>query len=228
MEAIILAGGLGTRLKGILPDLPKPMAPVLGRPFLEILLSKLSKSGFQHVVLSLGYKPEVFIKHFGRNYAGMAISYVIEDKQLGTGGATRLALSACKDNEVFVINGDTFLDFEIDSIYIQYKNKKPIVVAREVSDASRYGSLIVKGGLLKGFSEKGKIGPGIINAGCYLFNRNQLDDYDINQNFSLESDYLEKVVPNLEIVVFLSKGKFIDIGVPEDYFRAQDELINFV
>ena len=213
MEAIVLAGGFGTRLKSVVPDLPKPMAPVLGRPFLEILLCKLSKSGFKHVVLSLGYKSEVFIRHFGRNYAGMAISYVVEDKPLGTGGGIKLALSACKKNEVFVINGDTFLDFEVDSIYSQYKNKRPIVVARKVSDASRYGSLIVKGGLLKGFSEKGKIGPGIINAGCYLFNKNQFDGYDINQNFSLESDYLEKFVPNLEVVVFLSKGKFIDIGV---------------
>ena len=110
MEAILLAGGFGRRLQAVVPDLPKPMAPVSGRPFLEILLSILADKGVNRVILSLGYRAEQISSYFGARYAGMELDYVVEEAPLGTGGGIRLALSRCSSNPVFIFNGDTFLD----------------------------------------------------------------------------------------------------------------------
>ena len=123
-EAIVLSGGLGTRLRGIVPDLPKSMAPIGDRPFLEILLKNLAKKGFKRVILSLGYMAEKITAHFGSSFAGMELHYVIEEKPLGTGGAIRLALSVCSQDHAYVFNGDTFLDLEVDKIYEEWKLKK--------------------------------------------------------------------------------------------------------
>ena len=107
-EAIVLAGGFGTRLREVLPDLPKPMAPVAGRPFLEILLTSLADKGFSRVVLSLGYMADKIITYFGNSFTGLDLIYVVEDEPLGTGGAVRLALSQCLQDHIYILNGDTF------------------------------------------------------------------------------------------------------------------------
>lgn len=225
MEAIVLAGGLGTRLRKVVPNWPKPMAPVAGRPFLEILLRTLASKGFTRVVMSLGFMAEKISNHFGNRFAGMELDYVVEDRPLGTGGAVRLAMSHCKRDHVFVLNGDTFLDLEADSIESNWSiRRNPIIVAREVPDTSRYGRLLVQDGLVKGFAEKGVAGPGLINAGCYLLDRTQLDSFVPNKSFSIENDFLAHAVEMMPIEVFITKGHFIDIGVPDDYQRAQWEL----
>jgi D-glycero-alpha-D-manno-heptose 1-phosphate guanylyltransferase len=224
-EAIVLAGGFGTRLREAVPDWPKPMAPVAGRPFLEILLSSLATKGFSNVVLSLGFMAEKISNHFGSCFAGMNLVYAVEDKPLGTGGALRFAMTRCKDDHVFVMNGDTFLDIEATAIDELWQAKRhPIIVARQVPDTARYGRLIVQGGLVKSFSEKGVSGPGLINAGCYVFNRMQLDAFALNTPFSLEVDFIANAVKLMSVSVFITNGQFIDIGVPEDYQRAQTEL----
>jgi D-glycero-alpha-D-manno-heptose 1-phosphate guanylyltransferase len=225
MEAIVLAGGFGTRLRQIVPDLPKPMAPVAGRPFLEIVLADLARKGFCRVVLSLGFMAESIQSYFGESYAGMALGYVVEEVPLGTGGGVRLAMVACKQDHVFVFNGDTYLDLEIETVERYWQShRRPLIVGREVPDTSRYGRLMTDAGRVIGFSEKGVAGPGLINAGCYVFNQGQLDEFPLNTAFSLETGYLSKMVTDAPLDLFITNGHFIDIGIPEDYARAQTEL----
>lgn len=224
-EAIVLAGGMGIRLRQVLPDLPKPMAPIADRPFLEILLRSLDAKKFGRIILSIGYMAEKISGYFGNSFAGLEIEYVIEDQPLGTGGGVRLAMAKCQEDHVFVFNGDTFLDLEVDALEQHWKrHRHPIVVGRRVSDTARYGRLLTNEGRLTGFTEKGITGSGLINAGCYVFNRGQLDSFPLNSYFSLEADYLTKIVAEVRIDIFETTGKFIDIGVPEDYMLSQTEL----
>jgi len=224
-EAIILAGGFGTRLRKLVADVPKSMAPVAGRPFLEIVLSTLAEKGFSRVVLSLGFMAETIISHFKDCYAGLELEYVVEEKPLGTGGALRLAITRCDSDHVYVFNGDTYLDLEVEDLECQWQDHhNPIIVGREVPDATRYGRLIIDEGRVIGFAEKGVSGPGLINAGCYVLNHNQLDDFPLNEAFSFEIDYLTKAVNYQTIDIFITHGYFIDIGVPEDFHRAQIEF----
>lgn len=227
MEAIVLAGGFGTRLRQVVADVPKPMAPIAGRPFLEILLGSLARKGFARVVLSLGFMAEKISDHFGTRFAGVDIAYVVEDTPLGTGGAIRLALEACTQNHVFVFNGDTYLDLEVQSLEQQWQAKRhQVVVGRHVPDTSRYGRLVVDDGRITGFAEKGIAGPGLINAGCYVLATDALARFSLNQPFSIETDYLVPEVISATMDVFVTEGMFIDIGIPEDYARAQTLLVD--
>lgn len=228
-QAIVIAGGFGTRLREVVPDLPKPMAPVAGRPFLEYLLTELANSGFGRVVLALGYMAERITGHFGDSFKGMELSYEIEHAPLGTGGAVRRALAACTADHVFVFNGDTFMELDLDALERCWREwRELILVAREVEDTARYGRLQVKHGRIVEFEEKGVGGPGLINAGCYVVPRDALDMYELDQPFSLEQEFLLQAVSERSIRVFVSDGFFIDIGVPEDYARAQHELVRTV
>lgn len=229
MEAIVLAGGLGTRLREVVSDVPKVMAPVAGRPFLEILLTALARKGFQRVVLSLGYLADTVVHHFGGRFGGMELLYEIEPSPLGTGGAMRAALDRCAGEQVFVFNGDTFLDLEAADVEQQWRQQPgPIIVARDVPDTSRYGRLDVQDSRVMGFFEKGMSGPGLINAGCYVLPRGILDAFELGQAFSFETDFLPGAVKQQRFEVFVTRGYFIDIGVPADYARAQSELADFV
>jgi D-glycero-alpha-D-manno-heptose 1-phosphate guanylyltransferase len=227
MEAIVLAGGFGTRLRQVVADVPKPMAPIAGRPFLEILLGSLAQKGFSRVVLSLGFMAEKISGHFGPRFEGLDLAYVVEDTPLGTGGATRLAAAACTQDHVFVFNGDTYLDLEVELLEQQWQARRnPIVVGRQVPDTTRYGRLVVDGDRITSFAEKGISGPGLINAGCYVLARDALARFSLNQPFSMETDYLIPEVARAAVEVFVTKGVFIDIGIPEDYSRAQTLLVD--
>lgn len=228
MEAIVLAGGFGTRLRRVVADVPKPMAPIGGRPFLEILLTLLVRKGFYRVVLSLGYMAEKVRSHFGSRFLTLDLEYVIEEKPLGTGGGVRLALTRSVADHVFVFNGDTFVDLDVSRIERGWQaNTRPLIVGREVSDTARYGRLLTMGGQAIGFAEKGMSGPGLINAGCYVLNRGQLDCFAAGAAFSLENDFLAPAVSRGEFDVFVATGAFIDIGVPDDFQRAQSELAGY-
>jgi len=225
MEAIVLAGGLGTRLRPVLPDVVKPMAPVGGRPFLEFLLLRLAANGFSRVVLALGYRADSIRDHFGSNFAGMEILDVVEETPLGTGGGMRLAMGKCKGNHAFVFNGDTFLDLDIAAVEAQWQRcRSIIIVAREVPDTSRYGRLVLSGDRVIRLFDKGKPGPGFINAGCYVLPKGELDSFPEGFPFSFETDFLVVEVENRKMEHFVSNGYFIDIGIPDDYARAQLEL----
>jgi D-glycero-alpha-D-manno-heptose 1-phosphate guanylyltransferase len=225
MEAIVLAGGFGTRLREIVPNLPKPMAPVAGRPFLEILLSALARKGFTRVVLSLGFMAEKIIGHFGDSYAGIELVHEVESQPLGTGGAIRTALSRSVADHVFIFNGDTYLDIEADEIdRLWQANRHPVIVVREVPDTARFGKVEMRDGRIHRFLEKGSPGPGLINAGCYVLPKHVLDDFRLGQSFSLETEFFTKYLQRIRFDGFVTHGCFIDIGVPDDYVIAQTEL----
>lgn len=225
MEAVVLAGGFGTRLRQVVADLPKPMAPIAGRPFLEILLSMLARKGFKRTVLSLGFMSEKITRHFGGNYAGMELVYEIESQPLGTGGAIRAALARCVADHVFVFNGDTYLDIEADELErVWQADHHPVIVVREVPDTMRFGRVEMCDGRIKAFLEKGVPGAGLINAGCYVLPRNALDKFPLGQPFSLETEFFIKYLQRIRFDGFVTHGRFIDIGVPDDYALAQTAL----
>lgn len=225
MEAIVLAGGFGTRLRQVVADVPKPMAPIAGRPFLEIVLSSLARKGFNRVILSLGFMADKISGHFGPHFMGMDMIYVVEDQPLGTGGGIRLAMERAEADHVFVFNGDTFLDLEVDQLEQQWTaHQRPLIVGCMVPDTARYGRLLAADGVATGFAEKGVAGAGLINAGCYVLKRSQLETFPVGTAFSFEADYLALAVLAREFDVFVTEGRFIDIGVPEDFLRAQTEL----
>jgi D-glycero-alpha-D-manno-heptose 1-phosphate guanylyltransferase len=225
MEAIVLAGGLGTRLRELVPDLPKPMAPVAGRPFLEILLSSLAKKGFTRVIISLGFMSEKIISHFGDRYIGMDLVYEVELRPLGTGGAIRAALERCETDHVFVFNGDTYLDLEVDALErMWHSGHHPVIVVREVPDTTRFGKVEIHAGQIRGFLEKGLSGSGLINAGCYVLPKTALDDFALGYPFSLETEFFIKYLSIIRFESFITHGRFIDIGVPDDYMLAQTVL----
>lgn len=225
MEAIVLAGGFGTRLRAVVADMPKPMASIAGRPFLEILLGFLAQQGFKRVVLALGYMSDKIISHFGDSFAGMQLVYEVEHSPLGTGGAVRLAMSKCTSDHVFVFNGDTYLDLEIKQVEAQWQQQKqPIIVARHVDDTARYGRLEVHHQQVIGFLEKGLAGQGLINAGTYVLPTDILNHMALGQAFSLETEFFIPFVKQHQLSVFITQGQFIDIGIPEDYLQAQTLL----
>lgn len=229
MEAVILAGGAGTRLRPVVPDLPKPLAPVAGRPFLAILLEFLSRWGFRRIILSIGYMADAVVSCFGDRFEGMEIIYTVEQTPLGTGGAARLAMTRCVDDHVFVLNGDTFLDLEVGDVEAHWReHKAPIIVTCRVKDTARYGRLVADKGRITTFQGKGVAGPGLINAGTYVFPKDILEGCAADDPFSLEKDFLAEAVQKRRFDCFTSRKNFIDIGVPEDYARAQTDLPRFL
>lgn len=223
MQAIVLAGGLGTRLRSVVTDLPKPMAPVAGRPFLAWILDRLAQAGFERAVLAVGYRHEAIEQHFGHAYRGIALHYSVEGRPLGTGGALRLAADHVSHWPVFVLNGDTFLDLDYRAMldaHLKGGEQMSLAVCR-VPDAGRYGALELQDCHVRGFMEKGRAGPGVINAGTYLLSRSVLDRIPRGEVFSFEQQLLVPEVGTLRPAAFATDGLFIDIGVPEDYARAQ-------
>lgn len=224
MQAIVLAGGLGTRLRSVVPDLPKPMASVAGKPFLTWVLDQLVDAGFDRAVLAVGYRFEAIRDHFGHAYRGMSLRYSVEDTPLGTGGAIRLAGRQLERFPVFVLNGDTFLELDYGSMLAAHRanNASMSMAVCEVPDVSRYGALRLENGRVDGFLEKGPRGPGHINAGTYLLSGDILEKIPPEGPYSFEQQLLMPRVSDIRPAAFVTRGLFIDIGVPEDYQRAQE------
>lgn len=224
-EAIILAGGRGTRLQSVVPALPKPMAPVAGKPFLEILLAFLAAQGLKRIILSVGFRAEYIVAHFGDNFYGMEIDYAKEDSPLGTGGALRLSLQMCRQEAALILNGDTFLECDLNNISLDWETYRlPMLVGVRMRDTKRYGRLLLEGERPVGFLEKTDNSPGIINAGSYLFPTDIFRGRELPDAFSLEHDFLAQEVCRAPFRLFTVSGLFIDIGVPEDYLKAQTYL----
>jgi len=227
MEAIVLAGGLGTRLRAEVPDLPKPMAPVAGRPFLEHILDRLGTQGVSRVILSVGFMAEVIIAHFGSSYRTIDLVYAHETEPLGTGGAIRFALTFAKAERVLVLNGDTYLSMDYQALFQACAAKGAAlgIVVRMVPDTTRYGHCTVTDDLLVSFSEKEGAGPGLINAGVYCLTRETLSmGVDLPARFSFEQDFVAARLDKLRPIGFPVDGYFIDIGVPEDFRKAQKDF----
>jgi len=226
MEAIVLAGGKGTRLQSVVSDLPKPMAPVAGRPFLAHLLDLLQRQGVTEVVLSVGYMHEKIIDAFGRRYCDIRLRYAIEEQPLGTGGGLRQALAMVDRFPAFALNGDTLLALDYRAMLAAHQGAgvQLTMALRRMADTGRFGRAVIQSDRIVGFEAGGRGGPGAINAGVYLFGRNLLDDPALPGSFSFERDFLEPRMSDLAPLAFVTDAYFIDIGVPEDYGRAQRDL----
>ena len=231
-EAIILAGGFGTRLQSVVNDVPKPMAPINNEPFLNYLFDYLKHYQIKHVVLSTGYLSEKIIDYYKTDYKGIKISYTKEEVALGTGGGIRLASEKCTTSNVLVLNGDSFFDVDIDSYFLKHNhsNAQYSLALREIDNASRYGTITLgNGNSIIAFKEKNNIErSGLINGGVYILNRTLfLTQTQANTAFSIEKDFYESRISELNIFGFESDGYFIDIGIPEDYKKAQNDFKRF-
>ena len=218
----MLAGGLGTRLRGVVSDVPKPMAPVRGRPFLAFVLDRLVDAGFTAVVFAAGYRHEALRAYFGTDYRSLALTYSVEVEPLGTGGAIRLAWEHIRARDAFVLNGDTYLELDFGAMLAAHAGEQAELTMAicHVPDAARYGSLDIIDDRVRGFLEKGRSGPGWINAGTYLLApalRNRLPS---DRAFSFEH-VLARKVAGIRPQVFRCSGRFVDIGTPEDYAQAE-------
>lgn len=223
-EVVILCGGQGTRLRSVVRDVPKPMAPVNGRPFLEILLSQLRAFGCKKAVLSIGYLASVITDHFGASHQGVELTYCVDPEPLGTGGAARLAAKLCIGDIILVCNGDTYLEFEFDEAFrLCEKTRSPVVVTLKVPDTERYGRINVQADLAANFAGRGIIGAGYISGGVYLVPRRLFIDDARPAPFSLE-DFIFDPRRAGTVYAVEARGRFIDIGVPDDYALAQEML----
>ncbi len=223
-EAIILAGGLGMRLRSVVADLPKSMAPVAGQPFLAYLLQFLEANGVRRVVLAVGYRHQAIRAFFGSRYGGLELMYSVEEEPLGTGGALLQSLQSIEDAFALALNGDTFLRLEYQrfaALLERHRDSKLAVALRPVADASRYGAAVVANGRIQGFTARGVSGPGLINAGCYLVARDIFQAHPMPPKFSWETDFLQARAAEVRPLAFECDVPFIDIGIPEALEQAQ-------
>jgi len=222
MTAIVLAGGIGTRLKSVVNHIPKPMALINGKPFLEYLLRHLQRNKITEIILSVGYKNDIIRSYFGTHFNDIPISYSVEDKPLGTGGAIRLALEKCDPCNVFICNGDTYFDVNLAKLerYHLQTGTDISISLKEMNNADRYGLVEIKGGLVSSFLEKGCKDHGFINGGVYIVNKSIFNSFNLPDRFSFER-FLEENLNRIKVCGFPSVGNFIDIGIPEDYESAQ-------
>lgn len=228
-EAVILAGGFGTRLRPVISDLPKPLAPVNGKPFLAYILGHLKKHGIQKVVLSVGYMHEKIQETFGNEFLGMHICYAIENEPLGTGGGIRLGMEQCSDAHVLAMNGDTLFEVPLTEFFEHHMGSSAdgTLALRKVEDGSRYGTIDLDGKRIVAFREKSpeRTGPQWINGGVYAMRRKTfMKNTEPGKAFSIEYDFFGKYTEQLLLHAFPTDAYFIDIGIPEDYARAQEEF----
>jgi D-glycero-alpha-D-manno-heptose 1-phosphate guanylyltransferase len=234
IDAVVLAGGLGTRLRAAVPDLPKPMAPVAGRPFLAWVLDHLARQGVRRAVLAVGFRhgaiQEYFGDHFGNRHGPIRLTYSVEPRPLGTGGALRAALTRCATDPVLVVNGDTLFEIDLEPLLACHRaaGRSLTMALCLAPDTARYGRVAVADGIVTGFDEKGPsgagLGAGCINAGLYVVSARLFDGLALPAAFSFEDDLLAPHLAAVAPAAFEATGYFIDIGVPDDYRRARAEL----
>lgn len=227
-EAIILAGGRGTRLGEITKNKPKPMIDVNGKPFLEYVLDHLKGEGLAKAILAVGYKYEIIKDYFGNNFKGIKLIYSIEEKPLGTGGALKLAGNFIDSDMFFVLNGDTLFKIPLEALYSFHllKRSKITIALKKISNCYRYGKVeLDDSGQITKFIEKGIQGPGLINGGIYVMNYDIIKQIDSNITLSLEKDILQDYI-NKGLFGLVFDNYFIDIGLPIDYYKAIKELNN--
>lgn len=222
-EAVVLAGGFGTRLAHVVPDVCKPMAPVAGEPFLRRVLDQLDDAGFARVIIADGYRREQIESYFMGTYRGLEIDYSSESAPLLTGGAVKRALQTCTQTEVFVLNGDTWFDVDFSSMessLAAHAEGACCIATKRMRTFDRYGTLGVNEcGTVQSFREKQFCSEGLINGGVYLIRRTALEsEPDV---FSLENDWFQNMAREGALVACETGGDFIDIGIPEDYDQAQ-------
>lgn len=224
IQAIILAGGLGTRLRSVVADRPKVLAPVLGRPFLSYLLDQLQEAGIRRVVLCTGYRSEQISATYGTDFGGMTLDYSVEQVPLGTGGALRHALPLLDGGPLLVMNGDSYLEADLSAFVAHHEKDgaRLSLLLAPVEDVGRFGCVETDAsGAVTGFVEKGAaVGSGWVNAGIYLLARDVVATIPAGREVSLEREIFPNQIGNSFFAYSLG-GRFIDIGIPESYRAAE-------
>ncbi|MBY0461941.1 MAG: NTP transferase domain-containing protein [Alphaproteobacteria bacterium] len=230
-ETVILAGGLGKRLRELVPDLPKPLAPVSSKPFISLLFDQLLKSHIQKVTLAVGYMSEKVIDTFGYRYKDLSLEYVIEDEQLGTGGAIANALKGKNYNQALILNGDSFCNISIEEFikwHLELESRASLVLTYQ-ENRERYGGVEYNSTTqhITSFIEKKKdLLSGYINAGIYLFSKEFIEMFPGTIPLSLEAQILPYQLGDLH--GWPSKKEFIDIGTPDSYTESFSYLKKFL
>lgn len=223
-ELIILAGGKGTRLASIAKGIPKILVPIRERPLLHYLIPYYLSQGVTRFIFSLGHASDPVIRELETHFTHLNISILTEDHPLGTGGALKAALAKAITPHVFAANGDSFFHSDLDDLYRFHLSREAecTLALTETSDTDRYGRVALDGyGRLTAFDEKTSRGPGLVNGGIYLLDREAFLAHPLPAVFSMEKDYLQEYYQRGRILGLAQPGFFIDIGVPEDLFRAQ-------
>ncbi|MES2431715.1 MAG: nucleotidyltransferase family protein [Bacteroidota bacterium] len=226
-EAIILAGGLGTRLRSVVADLPKCMAPVAGKPFLHYVIAHLQKQGIDEFIFSVGYMYEAIEAYLKKDHPKLNYQLSIEEEPLGTGGAIKLACQKAVEKNVLVLNGDTLFSVDINKLSEQHlaHHAECTLSLKPMKEFDRYGVVELHHDLrIASFKEKQFYHKGLINGGVYALNISKFLHEDLPEKFSFEKDYLEKYFTEREMYGSIQDQYFIDIGIPEDFARAQVEL----
>ena len=225
MEAIILAGGLGTRLRSVVADVPKCMAPINNIPFISFIITYLQNEGVEKFIFSLGYKSEIVINFLDEKFTPLNKKYSIETEPLGTGGAIKKACEHATDNEVIVVNADTIFNVNLSTLlYFHKENKASCTLAlKELQNFDRYGivELNTNHSIFK-FKEKQFCTVGNINGGVYILNVTDFLSKELPTKFSFEKDYLEKYVIENRFYGSTFENYFIDIGIPQDYKKFEE------
>jgi D-glycero-alpha-D-manno-heptose 1-phosphate guanylyltransferase len=234
-EAIILAGGLGTRLRSVIADKPKCMSTVAGKTFLHYLISFLQKNKIENFIFSVGYMHEIIEDFLKENYPQLNYKISLEEEPLGTGGAIKMACKKTSQKDVLICNGDTL--YKIDCSLMSKFHEEKIAVCtlslKPMINFDRYGTVELNDdNSIKSFKEKQFYKSGLINGGVYALNVNEFLKGELPEKFSFEKDYLEKHIntENQKATVFgqVQDEYFIDIGIPQDYGKAQIELVSMV
>ena len=226
-ECILLAGGLGTRLRSVVAELPKCMAPVAGRPFIDHVIDYFLSQGIEKFILALGYKSEVIIEHVTSKYPALQVKFSIEDEPLGTGGAILQAVKLCSSEIAIVTNGDTMykVDLAAAENALNLSTAACTLLLKPMENFSRYGVVEINtDNRITAFKEKQQYDAGLINGGVYLLHVPRFLKEDFPQKFSFEKEYLETLYPQRKMFGLPQDAYFIDIGIPEDFQRAQEEL----
>jgi D-glycero-alpha-D-manno-heptose 1-phosphate guanylyltransferase len=225
-EAVVLAGGLGTRLRAAVPDLPKCMAPVAGRPFLAYVIDALRLQGIQRFVFSLGYKAEVIEDFLKSAYPTLLYKTVVEDEPLGTGGAVQLAVTKCRTENILVANGDTLFKIDLwgfEKVHDE-NNSECTLALKPLQHFDRYGAVAVRNNQVISFKEKQFYKEGLIDGGIYILNKSRFLQRHLPQQFSFETEYLQRFASEETFYGSVQDGYFIDIGIPADYEQAQKDF----
>lgn len=226
-EAIILAGGLGTRLRSVVPDLPKCMAPVNGKPFLTYVINHLQSQGIEHFIFSLGYKSDAIVDFLAKDFPSLFFKTSIEEEPLGTGGAVKKACGIAKDKCVLVANGDTLFKINVDKIAGVHclSGASCSLSLKPMKNFDRYGVVEIDNHcVIQSFKEKKFYESGLINGGVYALHTHKFLEENLPEKFSFETEYLEKYYHKRRMFGVVQDEYFIDIGIPEDFERAQAEL----
>lgn len=226
-EAILLVGGLGTRLRTAVQDLPKSMAPINDKPFLAYQIEYLESFGVQKVILATGYLSEHISNYFGHKYKSVDIAYSIEKEPLGTGGAIKQALEKAEAKTVLILNGDTLFKVDLTAFYNNHMNKNAdfSMALKPMTNFSRYGTVYTNDqSKVIGFEVKKPQEYGDINGGVYLLNKSAFNFNDYEKKFSFEKEFLEKAYAKHLFIGFKSATYFLDIGIPADYQQAQTDF----